>query len=69
MPDGMIYTFRGLLLGILMSVLVWLMERTTPQPAWLLIASFPICWTIAGYLFWKWDIGGYRSERENREPK
>jgi len=36
---------------------------------WLIVFSFVVCWPIAGYLFWKWDIGGYRSERENKAKK
>lgn len=60
----MIYAFRGFLIGLVMAVLVYFMERTTTQPmvfpSWLLIIGFPVCWTIAGYLFWKWDIIGYK---------
>jgi|GEM_PF-1859653 hypothetical protein len=36
---------------------------------WLILASFPICWSLAAGLFWKYDIGGYRSEREERQKK
>jgi hypothetical protein len=33
-----------------------LAERTTQQIAWLLIASFPLSWGFAGYLFQRWKI-------------
>jgi hypothetical protein len=35
----------------------------------LILASFLICWPLAVYLFWRWDIGGYRSEREAKQSK
>ncbi len=35
----------------------------------LILIVFLVCWPLAGWLFWKWDIGGYRSERENRKAK
>ena len=35
---------------------------------WLIVISMIVCWPIAGYLFWKWDLGGYRSERPMRPP-
>jgi len=60
------YTAIGFCLGLLVAGLVFLAERTTQQIGWLLIASFPLCWGIAGYLFWRFDIGGYRSENEQR---
>ncbi len=28
-----------------------------------------ICWSLAAWLFWKWDIGRYRSEFEQRLKK
>ena len=28
-----------------------------------------ICWSIGAWLFWKWDIGAYRSEWEERHKK
>jgi hypothetical protein len=28
-----------------------------------------ICWSIAAWLFWKWDIGFYRSRIEQRLRK
>jgi hypothetical protein len=28
-----------------------------------------ICWSLAAWLFWKWDIGCYRSEFEQRLKK
>ena len=35
-----------------------------------------VCWSLAAWLFWKWDIGGYRSdfqipfkERGKSEPQ
>ena len=31
--------------------------------------SFLVCWPLGAYLFWRWDIGGYRSEYENREAQ
>lgn len=36
---------------------------------WLIILSFVVCWPIAGYLFWHWDLGGYRSEYEIKKEK
>jgi hypothetical protein len=56
------YAIRGLLLGLVVGFLVYLAERTTGNVLWLLVLSFPVSWTIGGYLFWRWDIGGYRSE-------
>jgi len=46
----------GFCAGLLVAVLVFLAERTTQDIAWLLIASFPLSWGIAGYLFWRWDF-------------
>lgn len=34
---------------------------------WLIIISFPVCWGIGGWLFWKWDLGGYHSESIKKE--
>jgi len=28
-----------------------------------------VCWSLAAWLFWKWDIGGYRSDFQNRSKK
>lgn len=28
-----------------------------------------VCWSLAAWLFWKWDIGGYRSEFQMRSKK
>jgi hypothetical protein len=28
-----------------------------------------ICWSLAAWLFWKWDIGCYRSEFERHLKK
>jgi hypothetical protein len=28
-----------------------------------------VCWSLAAWLFWKWDIGGYRSDFQNRSRK
>jgi hypothetical protein len=63
----MIYAIRGFLLGLVVSILVYLAERTTGHINWFLVAGFPMCWFIAGAYFWKHDIGSYRSERENRK--
>ena|GEM_PF-1346655 len=27
------------------------------------------CWSLAAWLFWKWDIGCYRSEFQKRSKK
>ena len=35
----------------------------------LIIGSFVVCWPIAAYMFWKWDIGGYRSEYQIKKEK
>jgi hypothetical protein len=59
-------TLIGLILGLVVGGLVYLAEQTTPEPTWLLILSFPVCFTLGGYLFRVWDIGGYRSEQEKR---
>ncbi|HET8669712.1 MAG TPA: hypothetical protein VFM05_03520, partial [Candidatus Saccharimonadales bacterium] len=64
---AMIYAARGFLLGLLMSVLVFLAERTTGHINWPLVLCFPLCWFIAGAYFWKYDLGGYRSDREHRK--
>ena len=29
----------------------------------------PISWSVASYLFWRWDLGGYRSDWEERKKK
>jgi hypothetical protein len=34
---------------------------------WILVGSFLVCWPLAAYLFWKWDIGAYRSEYERKK--
>lgn len=62
----MIYAMRGALLGLVASVVTYFMERTTGHINWYLVACFPFCWFMAGYYFWKYDIGGYRSEREGK---
>jgi hypothetical protein len=62
----MLYAIRGFLLGLLLAVLVYFAERTTGQISWPLVLGFPVCWTVAGYLFWKWDVGGFHSERNKR---
>jgi hypothetical protein len=36
---------------------------------WLIGLSFVVCWPIGAWLFWKWDIGGYRSERERKQAE
>ncbi len=28
-----------------------------------------VCWSLAAWFFWKWDIGGYRSEFQMRLKK
>jgi hypothetical protein len=28
-----------------------------------------VCWSLAAWLFWKWDVGGYRSDFQNRSKK
>jgi hypothetical protein len=28
-----------------------------------------ICWSLAAWLFWKWDLGGYRSEFQMHSKK
>ncbi len=28
-----------------------------------------VCWINAAWLFWKWDIGGYRSAFQRRSKK
>ena len=28
-----------------------------------------VCWLIAAWLFWKWDLGSFRSEFQNRSKK
>jgi hypothetical protein len=45
------YAAFGFCIGLLVAGLVFLAERTTQQIAWLLIASFPLSWGFAGYLF------------------
>jgi hypothetical protein len=35
----------------------------------LLLSVTAICWSLAAWLFWKWDMGGYRSEFEFRKKK
>jgi len=57
MSLGMKYTLTSVALGLVAAFLVWLIERTTGNIAWGLIISFPLCWGVAGYLFWRWDIG------------
>lgn len=45
------YALVGFCLGLLAAGLVFLIERTTQEVGWLLIASFPISWGVAGCLF------------------
>lgn len=33
----------------------------------MLIIITLVCWSIAVYMFWKWDLGGYRSEYEEKQ--
>jgi hypothetical protein len=28
-----------------------------------------VCWSLAAWLFWRWDIGGYRSDFQMRSKK
>jgi hypothetical protein len=35
----------------------------------LLLSVTGIYWSLAAWLFWKWDIGGYRSEFQDRAKK
>ena len=56
------YAVIGFCFGLLIAGLVFLAERTTQDIAWLLIASLPMCWGVAGYLFWRWDIGAFRKQ-------
>jgi hypothetical protein len=58
------YAIYGLLLGLVVGFLVYLAERTTGNVLWPLVLGFPFSWTIGGYVFWRLDIGGYRSESE-----
>lgn len=57
------YATIGFCFGILIAGLVFVAENTTQQIGWLLIASFPLCWGISGYLFWRWDIGAFRTKK------
>jgi len=34
-----------------------------------LVLVTAVCWSLAAWLFWKWDIGGYRSEFQMRSKK
>lgn len=45
------------------------MANINTTEALLIALPFLVCWPLAAYLFWKWDIGGCRSERENRKAK
>ena len=54
------YTVTGFLLGCFVAVLAWLSERTTGDIDWGMVLSFPLFWSIAGYLFWRWDLFGWR---------
>lgn len=62
----MIFAIRGFILGLIFGALVYLAERTTGQIAWGLVLSFPLCFGIAGYLFWRWDIGGLHSQHNKK---
>jgi hypothetical protein len=35
----------------------------------MLAAVTIVCWSIAAWLFWKWDIGSYRSEFQSCSKK
>ncbi len=35
----------------------------------IILASALICWTLAAWMFWKYDIGAYRSDYEKRQKK
>lgn len=45
------------------------MTNANINEALLIILPFLVCWPLAARLFWKWDIGGCRSERENQKAK
>ena len=34
-----------------------------------LVLVTAVCWSLAAWLFWEWDIGGYRSEFHMRSKK
>jgi hypothetical protein len=38
----------------------------TEQILWIFLPVSLICWLIAAYLFWRWDIGGFRTDAERR---
>lgn len=35
----------------------------------LLLSVTGICWSLAAWLFWNWDIGGYRTDFQLRKKK
>lgn len=44
------------LAGILMGIATYFVEKTTgSEITWTLVFSFPLCWSLAGILFYKWD--------------
>jgi hypothetical protein len=53
------YVITGFCLGLLVSAVRLLVGSITHDPLDLLhTISYPVCWGIAGYLAWRWDILG-----------
>jgi uncharacterized membrane protein YccF (DUF307 family) len=38
----------------------------TEQFFWIFLPVTLACWSIAAYMFWRWDIGGFRADAERR---
>lgn len=36
---------------------------------WDLVLVTIVCWSLAAWLFWKWDIGGYRFEARKKKKR
>lgn len=47
----------GFLIGLAFSVGVYFAERTMDELSWLLVVSFPVFWSLAGYMFERWFAG------------
>ena len=49
---ALMFSFIGIMLGIG----VYSIERTTGNISWLLVLSFPVFFSIAGYVFWRLEM-------------
>jgi membrane-bound acyltransferase YfiQ involved in biofilm formation len=59
--------FNILLAVAIVAFLVYVLINVPAVDRIILILSAVVCWPLAGWMFWKWDLGGYRSDYERRK--